>query len=233
MQIHFCTFGNTQLFALSLHILSDEAKSSGYFNTINVYTEFDIPYEYQTFMTENKRGYGYWIYKPLLLLDMFKKTKAGDIIVYADAGCAISTTEEAKANWKSWIHDIITHESHIVSFQTPHTEEKYTKAELFELMKCNEDKYTKTGIFQASVQLYMNTSENVSLIEEQLRIMKYDNYHYLTDAPSYIQNPDTFIDHRHDQSILSLLYKKMNTCSREDHYDNYAYPIVTIRRKFF
>jgi hypothetical protein len=233
MQIHFCTFGNTELYTRSLEILREEAEKSGYFNTVNVYTEVDIPEEYHSFIKENKRGYGYWIYKPLLLLDMFYKTKAGDVIVYADAGCGISTTKEARENWNSWIHDVTTHDSHIVSFQTPHTEEKYTKAELFHLMECNEDKYKKTGIFQASVQIYMNTSENISLIQEQLRIMKYDKYHYLSDAPSYIKNPDTFLDHRHDQSILSLLYKKINTCSREDHYNNYHYPIVTIRRKFF
>ena len=105
--------------------------------------------------------------------------------------------------------------------------------DLFDFMECNDDKYKLTPHYSASIQIYMNTEDNIKFIKEQLRIMSYDEYHYVTDQPSYIPNSENFKDYRHDQSILSLLYKKYGCATIEDHWNDYSRPIVTIRRKFF
>jgi hypothetical protein len=232
--IHFCTFGNTGLYSKSIELLKNEALSSNYFNSVTVYNEFDIPTEYKNFVQENKRGYGYWIWKPIILLDMFSKKKPNDIIIYADAGCAISTTESAKKYLIEWINILKEHETKRIGFlMSQHIEETWTKMDLFNFMDCNDDKYKLTPHYSASIQIYMNTEDNIKFITEQLRIMSYDNFHYITDAQSYIPNSEKFKDYRHDQSILSLLYKKYGCAIIEDHWADYSRPIVTIRRKFF
>ena len=232
--IHFCTFGNTDLYSQSIQLLKDEAISSKYFDTVTVYNEFDIPEKYENFITLNKRGYGYWIWKPIILLDMFSKKNPNDIIIYADAGCGISTTESAKKYLIEWINILKEHETKRIGFlMSQHIEETWTKMDLFDFMDCNDDKYKLTPHYSASIQIYMNTEDNIKFIKEQLRIMSYDNYHYITDEPSYIPNSEKFKDYRHDQSILSLLYKKYGCAIIEDHWKDYSRPIVTIRRKFF
>jgi len=40
------------------------------------------------------------------------------------------------------------------------------------------------------------------------------DYHNIDDSPSIIKNLDSFIEHRHDQSIFSLLTKKYDLYSK-------------------
>jgi len=47
------------------------------------------------------------------------------------------------------------------------------------------------------------------------------NYHLLNDEPSISKNYEEFIEHRHDQSIFSIIRKKFNTYYIEDE----TYPI--------
>jgi hypothetical protein len=230
--IHFCTFGNEPLFSRSVKELCDEAQASGYFDTVTAYNQSIIPEKYSQFVQTNARGYGYWIWKPIVLLERMKNSNEGDIIIYADAGCGISTTDRARLQFKDWIHSIKTHPTHRISFQMRHIEETWTKADVFACMGCTTEQYTKTGQHIACIQLYQNTPENKQFLEEQMKYMCMDNYRYLTDVPSTIPNSNTFIEHRHDQSIVSLLLKKYGSCIYEDHWQDYSHPIVTIRRKY-
>jgi len=107
--IHFCTFGNDASFSNSKRILIAEARASGYFDTFHVYNDSFIPPEHRTFVSANPRGYGYMIWKPMVILDVMRKTQKGDIVIFADAGCGISTTSEARAKYKEWIQNVKTH----------------------------------------------------------------------------------------------------------------------------
>lgn len=231
--IRLCTFGTTPEYAGSLELLEREANASGYFDEVVVYTQDTLPAspELKRFMQAHSRGYGYWIWKTPVLLDMMEKAAPGDVIVYADAGCGISTTPEARVRFAGWIQDVRTHPSHRLSFQMAHVEESWTKADLFELMDCNEDRFRKTGQHAAGIQAYLNTPENVEFLREHLLIASADGFHAISDAPSRTPNAPTFRDHRHDQSILSLLFKKHGSASRPDHWEDPGFPIVMIRRR--
>lgn len=230
--IHFCTFGNVPAYSRSINELCTEAIQSGYFNTITSYDQSIIPDEHKTFIQNNPRGYGYWLWKVIIILEQMKNAKEGDIIIYADAGCGISTTNEAREKFKEWIESVKNHPTHRISFQMPHIEETWTKADLFKIMDCDTDEYKKTGQTIGGIQIYQVTQENVAFLNEVLQYMCMDNYHLITDAPSKIPNASTFRDHRHDQSVLSLMFKKKGSHVYEDHWEDYAFPIVAIRRKY-
>jgi hypothetical protein len=163
---------------------------------------------------------------------MFKKTNPGDIIIYSDAGCAISTREKAQAKFKEWINDVRNIEPYRISFVTPHLEKYYTKNDLFEIMNLNDSTYKNSGHHSAAVQIYKHTPENLSFINEYYKFACLDNYHYITDEQSRSNNDNNFREHRHDQSILSLLFKKYGSYTYDDHWKDYNYPIVVIRRKY-
>ena len=45
------------------------------------------------------RGGGYWIWKPLVVREMLRSLRDGDVMLYADAGCSI--VSQAKDEWWS------------------------------------------------------------------------------------------------------------------------------------
>ena len=114
----------------------------------------------------------------------------------------------------------------------PHIEETWTKADLFTIMDCNTDEYKKTGQNIGGIQIYQVTKENIAFLKEVLHYMCIDNYHLITDAPSNIPNASSFIDHRHDQSVFSLMFKKRGSHVYTDHWNDYKFPIVAIRRNY-
>jgi hypothetical protein len=231
--IHLCTFGNMPQFEKSINLFIEEAKNSGYFNTMDVFTQNNLPSEYVKFSESNPRGFGYWSWKPYIIRQMMKHYSENDIIIYADAGCVINLNENAKNKFKHWIDDVLTHPTHRLSFQMKHLlEDDWTKKDLIEYMDCANDIYSKTGQYSAAIQIYMNTKENREFIDEIIRISKVDNWHYISDESSRIANAQTFKDHRHDQSIYSLMIKKHGSLSYIDHWYDNNYPISANRRKF-
>ena len=230
--IHFCTFGNEPHYSRSVNELCKEATESQYFDTITPYNQTIIPSEHSKFVQNNARGYGYWIWKPIIILDLMRNTDEGDIIIYADAGCGISTTEAARIQFQEWIRAVKEHPTHRISFQMNYAEEMYTKGDVFEYMDCNTDDYKKSAQHSATIQIYENNAENRDFVEELMKHMCMNNYHYLTDTPSIIPNSKIFKEHRHDQSITSLLLKKRGARVYPDHVNDYLFPIVAIRRKY-
>ena len=231
--IHFITFGNTPKYSILAEMLAEEARTSQYFDTVTVFNEKDIPSQYREFIASHSKGYGYWIWKTIFILETMEKyfISPDDIIVYADCACGISVTEAARINFKKWIVDLRNQSPHRIGFQMSHLAETWTKADLFTFLECTDEKYTQTGQHIGTIQLYLNTLENQAFLKEYLLIMTTDNYHYLTDEPSRIPNPASFKEHRHDQAILSLLFKKYGVICYPDHWNSSDFPIMALRRR--
>ena len=231
--IRLCTFGTTPGYARALKLLEQEANASGYFDEVVVYRQENLPAPppLRQFMQTHPRGYGFWIWKSLALRDVMAKAGPDDVVFYADAGCGISTAPAARARFAEWIRDVRTHPSHRLSLQMDHMEETWTKADLFAFMGCDEGRFRKTGQHVGGIQAYLNTPENRAFLREHTRIASAENFHFISDEPSEIPNAATFREHRHDQSILSLLYKREGSACRPDHCDDPAFPIVAIRRR--
>ena len=46
------------------------------------------------FILANKRGYGYWLWKPYLIMKTLEQMNDNDILVYADCGCEIESNKK-------------------------------------------------------------------------------------------------------------------------------------------
>ena len=53
-----------------------------------------------------------------------------------------------------------------------------------------------------------NTQDNRNIIQEIKNISIENDHFYINDNPSHEQNHEEFKDHRHDQSVFSLMSKK-------------------------
>jgi len=170
------------------------------------------------FISKNNRGYGYWIWKAYVVKKTLEKMQDGDILLYLDAGCEIDIRKKSKL--EEMINDVKM--DYIIGSLSKNgtskgVENKWNKMDLILYLDMNDEKYLNTSQRQAGVVLYYKNSEVVNLVNEWYNICC--NYHMIDNSPSIEKNLDTFIEHRHDQSIFSLLTKKYNIFSKKSLYD--------------
>jgi hypothetical protein len=217
MSIHFCTFGSSG-YEKALDRINRQATESNFFSTIDLYNETNTPgiNLHNQFINKNKRGYGYWLWKPLVILDMMNKYAKDSIIIYADAGCEIIKAESTVKLFNKYIEDVKTHPSHILGFVNRYTECIWTKNDLFTYLDTTDMDKNSNQLW-AGLQILLNNESNKKLMEEWLYIMTTNNYHYVDDSPSISKNYINFKEHRHDQSVISLLKKKYGFFPEDYH----------------
>lgn len=234
-KVHYCTFGNVPSYTRALETITKEANDSGYFDTINVYTQDTITLTdtEREFIGKHRRGYGYWIWKPNVIEHMMGRYPDGDIIIYTDAGSGISVTPEARNKMKLWIEDCISHSSHRVAFRMDFfPEEDWTKSDIFEQFGVlGNTEITKSGQIPSGFQIYMITPENKEFIRKYREAIAYNNYRNITDEPSIIPNAPTFRENRHDQSFLSVMLKLYGAKIHPYNGTNPASPVMSLRRR--
>jgi hypothetical protein len=234
-KVHFCTFGNLPNYARALETITKEAEASGYFDTVNVYTQDTITLTdtEREFISKNNRGYGYWIWKPNVIESMMNRYLEGDIVIFVDAGSGISVTPEARIHMKKWIEDCITHPTHRVAFQIGFPEEDWTKSDIFEYFGVlGNSKITKSGQIPSGFQIYMITPNNKEFIRKYREAIAYNNYRNITDEPSILPNAPTFRENRHDQSFLSVMLKIYGAQIHGYNGTNPASPVMSLRRRY-
>jgi hypothetical protein len=225
----FVTFGN-KMYESSQKLITEEAEKTGLFRKIltdplgedflNIHGEF---------VNNNSKGYGYWIWKPYIILRALEKEcEEGEALIYADSGCSFGTTAQIRI--PQWIKMAEDHPSKIVTFETEYPEFKWTKLDTVRAIYPGID--TTTCHVEATKSVFINTEKTRAFVREWYDWCSKDNYHYLTDSQSSIVHPQ-FIEHRHDQSIFSLLVKKYGIL----HIPDEGYPpldhkpIRSLRRK--
>ena len=94
----FLSFANSALDGLirsPLKRIRRQAESMGVFeDRIRVWTENDLDEDFRVKMKDRlisgSRGYGYWCWKPQIVLQLLREMKDGDVLLYADAGCHLN-----------------------------------------------------------------------------------------------------------------------------------------------
>ncbi len=159
-------------------------------------TEF---YEANKAILSHPTGIGYWLWKPYIILEAFKEIQEGDIVIYSDCGIEITGHLTPLINLCQEKTDIL------LFANSNFTNKIWTKRDCFVLMNCDEDKYWNGIHCDASFCLFKKCERSLNLLNEWLYFGCNENI--ITDLPNISgkENFPEFIDHRRDQSILSLL----------------------------
>ena len=194
----------------TLKRIEKEAEESKFFDFIHTFTEKDIAdymKHHEAFVNANKRGYGYWIWKPYCISRVFNKINEGDILVYLDAGSSINA--DGYKTFQDYVTACRNSEHKNVSFQyNQNIEEDWTKNDIFEEIGTTEqDK--KSGQIWAGLWILEKSPTTKHLVDKWLEKMQ--NYHLIDDSPSKTPNVPSFRENRHDQSIFSCILKKYGT----------------------
>lgn len=233
--IHFLTFATSDI---SLKEIRAEAEHFG-FTAKFFYDEkylkvTELWSKHGDFILENKRGFGYWIWKPFLVSDTLKRLKENDALLYADGGCALNS---AGAERLLQYVDMARASNGLLLFHVPMSETLYSKIDTIRriLPTVPIEELGQQRIGTAFVVI--NTKETRRFFQHVLKIATEHSYHFLDDSPSTASETPDFIDHRHDQSIMSLLSKHYNYSSIPDETyppekaHRLGFPIIGARRK--
>lgn len=158
------------------------------------------------------RGYGYWIWKPYIILQKLKELNKGDILVHLDCHCKL---DKIKDNFNSIIKRL-SKDKLIIAINGAN-DLLYTTTKLKEAVEDEIDyKFSleELGSFQyeAGILFIKKCDFTINFFTKYLYIMM-NHIDVITDIYNNDEsNYKDFIENRHDQSVCSLLakYYKVN-----------------------
>jgi hypothetical protein len=200
-------------FAKSQLLNSQSGLAAG-FNVVYQMSDADIDrgfVEDNASILSQKRGAGYWLWKPYFLDKLVWQIGEDDILFYADAGSVFVKSVEPI------FQAILNDRSGVLAFNMSggHLEKHWTKRDVFRTTDTDSDPYKDTPQRMASFIALRGTAFAKAFVREYLRLCC--NPHLITDEP----NVDGWVepgfqDHRHDQSIWSVLTKKHGVATMPD-----------------
>lgn len=226
-KIIFLTFGNKKFYN-SLDRIKKEALSFNIFDNIMIYNDVQLIDDFPEFWTthenfikNNNRGYGYWIWKSFLVLKTLESMNENDILVYADAGCELN--KEGIKRLNEYFEIVKNSNYGSLSFELTYPEKQWTKMDLFNELDMNTNEHLNNKQLMATSFILKKCNHTIKLVIEWY---KYSSiYSLIDDSQSNAKNDNMFCEHRHDQSIFSLIRKKYGTeiiYNDVDTYNNFS-----------
>lgn len=187
------------------------AISSELFDSVRVYSLKDLSDQFKVkhgeFCQKTRRGFGYWVWKPEVILESILDAQRGDVIVYADAGFEFN--RNAHGRFLEYIELLKSHDNRCLCFSSPYVEAHWTKGDLLRHLEVEMTSQAALGNqIISGLFLMENASENIDLLHKWKNLAIVENYHFSDDSKSRTKNHTEFVEHRHDQSIASLLLKE-------------------------
>ena len=202
----------------------EQAKTSKFFKECIPYTLKDLDKDFteknSNFIENNPRGYGYWIWKPYIILKTMKKLNYNDIIMYSDSGSVINPNGFKRIKY---YYELLKSYD-MICFQIKYDEIEWNKKDtvdyIFNIFGNSNYNLLNTKQITPGTILLRNNEKTFNFMKLWYNISL--NYHFIDDTLSNSPNFKEFIEHRHDQSIFSLLTKLygMNIYFCKDNYED-------------
>lgn len=234
--IYLCSFYSLDLYPSYLRFI-EQVKDIKLFDNIFLYNQFNLPkdekFESVFYNKLNvKYKYGYWGWKPFIVLNDMEKINNDDIIIYIDIGCHINLS--ALERLYDYLDIVIEYDS--LCFELQFVEKHWTKADLLNYFSKIDDKLiTDSNQICAGCFILKKTEKNIEFLSKWLEVFYYD-FSLIDDTRSTIDNLDGFIENRHDQSafsVLSKIYGFYKISASEFETNDINYPFNASRDKKF
>ena len=210
VKYHFITFATPEFMSFAEKNVQT-ALSVGKFDTAKIYTMADIDSHFQSkneFLFKHKRGTGYYLWKPYIILKHLLEIDDGDVLCYNDS----------KYLWlknvRIFEQDILKNKNIGIYLNKPN-EGTYIEKQLTKF-----DAYCLMNVPVASLNSIRNSPQawaGFILLRKHFNPVRFvgewltytQDPRISSDIPSlYGKEDETFIENRHDQTCLSLLAKK-------------------------
>ncbi len=196
---------SNKAFRKSQILNSETGIKIGRFDRVLSYTPDVIDqefYEKHRHILSLKRGNGYWLWKPYILKKALDELKDGDYLFYCDSGALFVSSVIPIVELS------LTTGCDIITFELTLKEKAWTKRDAFILMDCDSPEYTDSNQRFSGYMLFKKSAFTVEVLNEFLFYAQDARIITDLDNKTGLRNFPEFIEHRHDQSIFSLLTKK-------------------------
>lgn len=210
LDLDFVTFGGgLPQYAAAARRLGRQAVRSGSFANVSALTTEDIDQTFRarhaSILCSDTRGFGYWIWKPFVISQALEIGRS-DFLLYADAGCTLNLGNSTAVSRLADYLDFAAEHSVCSFVMDQQPESKWTKRDLLTLCDISSSD-RENGQRVAGALLLKRCAMTRDLVGAWSRIAEMERYHFLDDSPSRDPENEGFIEHRHDQSILSCILK--------------------------
>jgi len=241
MKKYFLTYGDRQFYLSKKHLIELAKKSELFDHCISLgFNDLDSSFKkkYENILKQ-KRGGGYWIWKPQIIQSLINDINEDDVVIYCDAGASLNFTPTAVKRFNEYIE--LLKSSHFGNFrmycEDGFVEKNYTIKEIFNYFDITTDSDIANSLqLQAGHMIFQKNQHTNEYFQEFEKILTYDQ-NLISDIFNKSNQIDTFVENRHDQSIFSLLSKKLGSVSisNETEFKNrpteqYSYPFLSVRR---
>lgn len=190
-------------FASNRRACSESAFKYGLADEVIEYRPEDIDVTFRKKNNETlsiKRGAGLWLWKPYFILRTLNQMEDDDFLFYTDSGVFFIKPIYLLVN------ALKNKQQDIFPFMLPLLENEWTKNETQTLILGEKTKY-RNNQYLATYILIRNSKKSRSFISEWLSYMENPICSY-PDLITDEKNDTSFIAHREDQSVFSILCKK-------------------------
>ena len=229
MKVYLGTFYSSDL-KRSAERFEKQAKLMNVYDDIFIFNQDDLNDDFKEYISTllkkgKSRGYGHWVWQTYIHQIMLAKIKDGDIYHWCDVGCHFNT--KGILRLKEYIDIAAKDENGFLgfSYKDPNLGEKYKD---YKFPNYLEYEYTKSDLIK-----YFGLSNDEEIIQspqvwggsffirkcknsEELMNKHYEitrnRYDLIDDDENKFLEKSLpgFIVHRHSQSVLSILAKKIN-----------------------
>jgi hypothetical protein len=213
-------------------IFAHQVRELDVFDSVEVSNKKSLPVSFlnkhESFLIG--RGFGYYIWKPVIIGAALSRLSLGDVLVYLDAGFTLNPL--GRSRMLEYISICLDSAEKMLSFTNIYPEYMYTKADL--ASRLNVEKRSDimaTSQLSSGFIILAKTESNEDLIKMWADIAIEEQYHFSDDSPSKLSNHPLFREHRHDQSISSLLRKLRGTAVTYYEVQSYESELAEMRRR--
>lgn len=236
---YLCSFADKRL-KKSTERFGKQAKEMNIYDGIFLYNEDDLDTNFRNHFSDKfvLKGFGYWVWKPQIILQTLEKMNQGDILQYTDIGCHLN--KNGKDRLKQYFEMANKSETGLLGFDmSKYMEYQYTKGDLFDYFNLRNNQEIFLGQIVSGIIFIKKCDKSIEIMKSFLQVF-YDDFALVDDTASKSKNFSEFREHRHDQSVWSLLAKIHNIqllSHNEQYSDNWEelidYPIWAKRDKEF
>jgi hypothetical protein len=220
---YFLAFSDSGMWR-TLNRIKKQATALNIYDAVYTCTEKDLSTNFKEYFKDklksNVRGFGYWCWKPQIILQVLEQMREGDILQYTDAGCQLNKkglpllreyfTQTAKAQSGIVAFQLRPEDGHYWADFEPLLEKYWTKGDLFDYFSARDRTDVRdTEQVCATAIFIKKQATSLSYIKEWRQVF-YTNFNLVDDSSSLSPNFVGFREHRGDQSVFSILAKTKN-----------------------
>ena len=163
------------------------------------------------------RGFGYWCWKPQVVLQTLRKMSDGDVLLYVDAGCHLNPS--GRERFCDYLDAVSRTNLLVFQYRVPsanprgdfeghfNVESQWTKGDVLDFFDVrNEGRILRSGQISGGIVLIRKCAETVRFYEKIVGIFK-EHFNLTDDSPSCASSLPDFRGNRHDQSVFSIMCK--------------------------